>query len=66
MEEIPVEENIYLPNLGNIVLKLGGYVLIFLPFDIFHEYYEAFSSNGYIVMCFPYIFMYDETTVPKR
>lgn len=53
MEEMPDEEIMYLPKLGNRVLKSGGFVLIFLPFDLFRECYEAFSSNGYSVMPFP-------------
>ena len=49
-----------------IGMKPGCYCLLFVPIDMFEEWYVTFSQCGFATMSKPYIVSYDDKTVLKR
>ena len=65
-DEIGEEEVKQFPNCAKRILKVGGYCLLLLPYDMFPEWYGAFTRTGFEVMSQPYTIQYDENTYPRR
>lgn len=55
-----------IPNIGNRVLKIGGYFVRLVPLELLRDYYEAFLADGYNVIIFQYVIIYYQNTIPKR
>lgn len=66
VSEIDRKEVLEFPTFISRVLKTGGYVLLFIPLEMFEEWFNSFKSNGFNVMDSLYLFSYDPDTVPKR
>ncbi len=59
VDELDKDEVEKFVGLCKRVLKSGSYVILFIDFDSFQEWYTQFSSSGFSVMKFPYLILYD-------
>lgn len=48
------------------MLLPGGYVIIFLPFYGYSEWYQSFHKLGFDVMNYPYVVMFDSNSIQNR
>lgn len=44
----------------------GGYVVIFLPFYSYSEWYNVFHKIGFDIMPYPYVIMFDSKSIQNR
>ena len=65
-DKIGEDEVKQFPDFAKRILKVGDYCLLLLPYDMFPEWYTAFTPTGFEKISQPYTIQFDENINPKR